>query len=145
MSGSSNGNGGGGQNGVLMRTTSREFAVSRALGKYREKQKKQQRSRNTIGSNSDSQEDLDVLHLPLPQNPAAVTLISEEAVGNLKVQGQSLNNGGEEPFDCDEEAEIELFNIRLAKFGRSIDQNVLEAEGGLTATTTEDEFGPPVE
>lgn len=51
------------KNGVLMRTTSREFAVSRALGKYR--QKKQQQARNSVGSNSDSQEDLDQPQQPL--------------------------------------------------------------------------------
>ena len=70
-----------GNNGVLMRTTSREFAVSRALGKYREKQKKQQKqARNSVGSNSDSQEDLDRLSkTPTPKtSPPRISMIDEE-------------------------------------------------------------------
>ena len=31
-----------------------------------------------------------------------------------------------------EEAELEQFNVKLAQFGQSIDQNVMEAEGSLT-------------
>eukprot|EP00093_Oithona_nana_P002563 02563.XXX_49196_52513_1 [CDS] Oithona nana genome sequencing. len=67
-------------NGVLMRTTSREFAVSRALGKYREKQKKQQKQqRNSVGSNSDSQEDLDLgAKTPTPKtSPPRISMIDE--------------------------------------------------------------------
>ena len=67
-----------GNNGVLMRTTSREFAVSRALGKYREKQKKQQKQRNSVGSNSDSQEDLDLVKTPTPKtSPPRISMIDE--------------------------------------------------------------------
>ena len=165
--GSSNGGGNGNgqldKNGVLMRTTSREFAVSRALGKYREKQKKvQQQHRSSVGSNSDSQEDLDVVGPPsggmippggsktgggmaaLAASPAALAATSAA----LRKEAESSSAGDEadmEPLDYNEEAELEQFNNKLAQFGDSIDQNILEAnEGSLTGTTTEDEFGPPL-
>ena len=145
-----------------MRTTSREFAVSRALGKYREKQKKvQQQHRSSVGSNSDSQEDLDVVGPPaggmippggsksqgamaaLAASPAALAATSAA----LRKEAESSSAGDEadmEPLDYNEEAELEQFNNKLAQFGDSIDQNILEADGSLTGTTTEDEFGPPL-
>ena len=81
-------------NGVLMRTTSREFAVSRALGKYREKQKKQQKQqRNSVGSNSDSQEDLDLgAKTPTPKtSPPRISMIDEFD----EEYNESINEGGE--------------------------------------------------
>ena len=68
-------------------------------------------------------------------------MTSAAALKNLQSPGAE----DEEPSYYNEEAELEQFNVKLVQFGQSIDQNVLEAEGSLTAATTEDEFGPPVE
>ena len=109
-------NGSSSSNGVLMRTTSREFAVSRALGKYREKQKKQHyqqsQHRTSIGSNSDSQEDLDNIKTPTPKtSPPRISMIEEDETG-IEME-QSVDSPG---------AEAELANLgaKLAQFGDSM-------------------------
>merc|ERR1719266_2201084 len=85
---------------------SREFAVSRALGKYRQKQKK---DREHGSSNSDSQDELE-LSFESRHDPAGLehnlkTLDAklaeiEEIQEPSKSDGQSVNNGGQPPaFD----------------------------------------------
>jgi hypothetical protein len=134
-----NGSSNGSSNGVLMRTTSREFAVSRALGKYREKQKKvQQQSRNSTGSNSDSQEDLDGLIKTPKTSPPRISMIDVEMEAVPEAADQSYHddddNDEEEEEDEeedeeeeeeemeDEAAEAALVNLgsKLAEFGGSI-------------------------
>ena len=92
-----------GNNGVLMRTTSREFAVSRALGKYREKQKKQQKQRNSVGSNSDSQEDLDQVKTPTPKtSPPRISMIDEFEELDQQKQIEKSSDTDESPLRVDE-------------------------------------------
>ena len=124
-------------NGVLMRTTSREFAVSRALGKYREKQKKvhgthqlQQNQQQqgvgqhrptSIGSNSDSQEDLDKTP---KSSPPRISMIEEDEFDDQEEDlVEAEIGGGEQSVDSPNgraEAELADLGAKLAQFGDSM-------------------------